>query len=138
MLPNIINVICAVIIVICLALCLLGYYEIIHSVWFMIGLICGCTVFFGTISANIFAQDLENKYRELVNKYNGVKAGQFSYSETNGNRNTTTSIDLTKGQYNSSSAPTTGSNTYRTNNTSNTTVNFNGIAQLANMAANQL
>lgn len=138
MLPFIINVICAGIVVLCLILCLLAYYELIHGLWFMAGLIVGCTVFFGTISANIYAQELRNKYQELVNKYNGIKAGQFSYSETNGNRKNTTGIDLTNGVYTSSSAPTTGSKASQARNTSNTTVNFSGIAQLANMAAKQL
>jgi hypothetical protein len=129
MLPNIINVICAIIVVICLILCLLGHYEIIHGIWFMIGLICGCIVFFGTISANIFAQDLRNKYNEMMIKYNSAKDGNISYEETINGQKTTTTVNLPAGIVSSSSVPIDKLH----HNTHNTTLNLNGLAQLASM-----
>lgn len=145
MLPFIINIICAVIVILCLALCLLAHYELIHGIWFMVGLIVGCTVFFGTISANIYVNELNRKYTTLFDWWNNTLDGSIrwkkgdtetnldfnnggiSMRESNSLTNAYKQTSLNSGAINMSSSK--GSN----KSSSSTTVNFSGISQLVNL-----
>ena len=95
----IINIICGIIVLICLALCLLAQYEFIPSYWFMVGLIGGITLFFGTISANIYLYQLEKRYNDAMTWGNNASNGKISLQTNNGSSVTDTYMDIPNGTF---------------------------------------
>ena len=111
LLPLSINITCACIVICCIMLCVLADYELIPSYWFMVGLICGCTVFFGTISANIYVDKLSQMFTSWIDWGNNAANGNIAFNANGNDVNVKTSssdIAITSSDKDSSNTYTLG------------------------------